>query len=301
MDGALLALHAGMDTVLRLQDGIIRRDQAMAAGLPESTLSSRVRRRSWIRVLPGVYAVDVDPTTPTARIRATALWAGDDSAITGAAAAWWWELTDAPAELIEVLVPGRRRMSAVDGVRVIRADVDEREIDRHRRLRLTTPASTCLRLARLGAPDLLEVALRKGSRSDDLDEALRLGRGRRGQLNARRCCEEVRDNPWSHPERALHRLFRAAGITGWTANPPVRLDSGRRTPDVLFDKIKLIVEVDGRRYHGSAAQHDSDHRRQNEFLDRGYLVLRFTPRQIADEPDLVIGLVRRTIDRLNAA
>lgn len=300
MDGALLALHAGLDTVLRLQDGIIRRDQAMAAGVPESTLSSRVRRRTWLRVLPGVYAVDVDPATPTARIRATGLWAGDDSAITGAAAAWWWQLTDAPAEIIDVLVPQRRRMSTIQGICVIRSDVDEREIDRHRRLRLTTPAATCFRLARLGEPDLLEVALRTGTRPGDLDEALRLGRGRRGQFHARRSREDVRDNPWSHPERALHRLFREAGITGWTANARVSLDAGPRNPDVLFEELKLIVEVDGRRFHGTAAQHDRDHRRQNEFLDLGYLVLRFTPGQIADEPDAVVSLVRRAIDRLSA-
>ncbi|HEY5880674.1 MAG TPA: type IV toxin-antitoxin system AbiEi family antitoxin domain-containing protein [Nakamurella sp.] len=89
MDGSLLALRAGLDAVLRLQDGIVRRDQVMAAGVPESTLSSRVRRKAWIRVLPGVYAVNVDPSTPTSRVRATSLWAGDDSVITGEAAAWW--------------------------------------------------------------------------------------------------------------------------------------------------------------------------------------------------------------------
>lgn len=77
MDGALLALQAGLDAVLRLQDGIIRRDQALAAGLAAPTLSNRVRRKAWIRVLPGVYAVGVDATTPCPRIRATALWAGD--------------------------------------------------------------------------------------------------------------------------------------------------------------------------------------------------------------------------------
>jgi hypothetical protein len=67
MEGALLALHAGLDAVLHLQDGIIRRDQAMAAGLTEPTVDSRVRRGRWIRVLPRVYTVDVDPARPTSR------------------------------------------------------------------------------------------------------------------------------------------------------------------------------------------------------------------------------------------
>lgn len=299
MDGTLLALHAGLDAVLRLQDGIIRRDQAMAAGLSESTLSSRVRRRSWIRVLPGVYAVDVDPCTPNSRVRATGLWAGDDSTISGSAAAWWWDLTDHAPEVIEVVVPPARRMSTLKGITVIRGRVDDREVGRHRRLRLTTPAATCLRLARLGEPDLLDVALRKGLKQTQLDEVLRLGRGRRGQLRARRSREDVRDNPWSNPERELHGLLREARITGWVANPPVLVANGRRRhPDVLFEEIPLIVEVDGRRHHSTPEQHDADHRRQNALTDLGYTVLRFTPRQIVHEPDAVIALVRRAIVRL---
>ncbi|HEY5880673.1 MAG TPA: hypothetical protein VIU11_17315, partial [Nakamurella sp.] len=151
-------------------------------------------------------------------------------------------------------------MSRRNGINVVRTDVDEREVDRHRRLRLTTPAATCLRLARTGRPDLLEVVLRTGASQDQLDEALSLGHGRRGQLRAGRSREEVRDNPWSYPERALHRLFLEAGITRWTANAAVRLGGERRHPDVLFDEIKLVVEVDGRRYHSTPDQHDRDHR-----------------------------------------
>ncbi len=298
MDGSVLALHAGLDAVLHLQNGIIRRDQAMAAGLSGSTVASRVHRGRWIRVLPRVYAVGVDPAAPTSRIRATSLWAGDDSVVTGQAAAWWWGLTDRAPSVVEVVVPRCRRMSKIDGVHVVRADLDELEIDRHRRLPLTTPAATCLHLARTGEPDLLEVALRQGLGTAGLDEALELGRGRPGQVEARRRRERVRDNPWSAPESDLHRLFRNAGITGWTANPRVRLAVGRRYPDVLFDEVLLVVEVDGHRYHRTPAQAAADLQRQNAFVDEGYTVLRFTPADIADDPARVVALVRRTVERL---
>lgn len=298
MDGALLALHAGLDAVLMLQDGIIRRDQAMAAGLSGSTVASSVHRGRWIRVLPRVYAVGVDPAAPTSRVRSTALWAGDDAAITGEAAAWWWELTDRAPGTVEVVVPPQRRMSQIDGVKVIRAVLGELEIDGHRRLRLTTPAATCLHLARKGKPDLLEVALREGLTSDGLDKTLDAGRGRPGQVKARRSREQVRDNPWSSPERALHRLFREAGLTGWTANPRLLLRDGARHPDVLFDEVMLVVEVDGPRYHSTPAQIADDLKRQNAFVDEGYTVLRFMPYEIVDEPKRVLALVRRNIERL---
>lgn len=298
MDGAVLALHAGLDAVLVLQDGIIRRDQAMAAGLSGSTVASKVYRERWLRVLPRVYAVDVDPSSATSRVRAAALWAGDDAVVTGEAAAWWWGLTDRAPGTVEVVVGSARRMSRVAGIEVLRTDLSDLEIDRHRRIPVTTPAATCLHLARSGRPDLLEVALRRGLRGNLLDETLEVGRGRPGQAQARRSRERVRDNPWSSPESCLHGLFRNAGIAGWSANPTVRLPVGVRYPDVLFVDVKLVVEVDGHRYHRTATHSAADLARQNAFVDQGYTVLRFTPAQLADEPDLVVALVRRTVQRL---
>lgn len=301
MDGALLALHAGLDSVLVLQDGIIRRDQAMAAGLSGSTVASKVYRKRWVRVLPRVYAVGVDPSSATSRVRAAALWAGEDAVVTGAAAAWWWGLSDRAPSTIEVVVGSQRRMSRIDGIDVLRTDLADLEIDRHRRIPVTTPAATCLHLARTDRPDLLEVALRKGLGADLLDLTLEIGRGRPGQAQARRSRERVRDNPWSSPESSLHRLFRDAGVTGWTANPRVCLAEGVRHPDVLFDDIMLVVEVDGHRYHRTPAQAAADLKRQNAFVDECYTVLRFTPAEIADEPDRVVALIRRTVERLARA
>jgi len=149
--------------------------------------------------------------------------------------------------------------------------------------------------------DLLETALRKELRADRLEETLRIGRGRPGQVRARRSRDRVRDNPWSAPESALHRLFREAGIVGWSADPRVRLAVGARHPDVLFEDVPLVVEVDGHRYHRTPAQAEADHKRQNAFVDEGYTVLRFTPAEIGDEPDRVLALIRRTIERLRAA
>jgi very-short-patch-repair endonuclease len=87
-------------------------------------------------------------------------------------------------------------------------------------------------------------------------------------------------------------------LTDWTANPPLRLECGVRHPDVLIEDVMLIVEVDGHRYHSSPKQVAADGRRQNAFVELGYTVLRFTPAEIADDPERVVALVRRTIDRL---
>ncbi len=128
---------------------------------------------------------------------------------------------------------------------------------------------------------------------------LAAGAYRPGQPRARRSCADVAENPWSHPERALHRLFRSANLAGWTANSPVRVGGVLIHPDVRFDRAALVVEVDGRAFHSSPEQHDADHRRQNALVAAGWTVLRFTPRQIAETPAAVIGLVRATLARLD--
>jgi hypothetical protein len=72
---------------------------------------------------------------------------------------------------------------------------------------VTSAARTCLDLGRLGLPDRLDTALRtRRVTQAQLDGTLAAGRGSRGQTSARRARVAVVDNPWSHPERALHDL-----------------------------------------------------------------------------------------------
>lgn len=57
--------------MLRAQDGVIARRQVIAAGLTKNDIDRLLRRREWVRLLPGVY---VDHTgVPTWVQRA---WAG---------------------------------------------------------------------------------------------------------------------------------------------------------------------------------------------------------------------------------
>ena len=171
------------------------------------------------------------------------------------------------------------------------------------RVRVTSPDRTCLDLARQGRDAGLVDALRmRRVTPTTLAGSVDLGRGRRGQVRARAAVDQVADNPWSVPERDLHQLFRQNGITGWRANAPVTI-AGRKTryPDVRFDEIKLLVEIDGRTTHDSSDAFDSDHSRQNDLIDAGWTVLRFTARQVYNEPAMVVRTVRRNIDRLRGA
>lgn len=119
----------GLGDILAGQNGVIRRDQAVAAGRNRSRIDDLIRRGRWQRLLPTVYAVGADPHGARVRVRATWLWAGDSAAITGAAAACWWGLTPVVPSQITVIVPPPARRAPRPGVDVLRACLDSRDAD----------------------------------------------------------------------------------------------------------------------------------------------------------------------------
>ena len=52
MDVAAFARVLGLEATLREQNGVIRRDQALAAGLTRHRIDNLVKQDRWVRVLP---------------------------------------------------------------------------------------------------------------------------------------------------------------------------------------------------------------------------------------------------------
>lgn len=100
----------------------------------------------------------------------------------------------------------------------------------------------------------------------------------------------------SAAERLLIEEVRAAGLTGWAANYPVRVGSlGIAVADLAFPRLKLAIEVDGRAWHTSAERFQLDRTRQNRLVNAGWLVLRFTWDDLANRPRYVIATLRATL------
>ncbi|HET8590836.1 MAG TPA: DUF559 domain-containing protein, partial [Nakamurella sp.] len=94
------------------------------------------------------------------------------------------------------------------------------------------------------------------------------------------------------------------GISGWVANHRARSVDGSVHPDVEFESVKLAVEIDGREYHDpelAAQAFEDDHERELALVAAGWTVLRFTVRQIMEQPERFLQLVRDTLARLVAA
>ena len=106
---------------------------------------------------------------------------------------------------------------------------------------------------------------------DELEAVLRSGR--RGTAALRAAVD-----PTSPPSPAARTASSATSCCSASATalpipePNVRI--GRYRPDMLWREAMLIVELDGRDAHHTAAQRAADARRQAELERRGYTVLR---------------------------
>ena len=63
--------------------------------------------------------------------------------------------------------------------------------------------------------------------------------------------------------------------------------------DAYWPDHRLVVEVDGWRGHRSAAQIERDHQRDLELRAAGYVVLRYTERQLIETPAAVAADIGR--------
>jgi very-short-patch-repair endonuclease len=163
-------------------------------------------------------------------------------------------------------------------------------------LRLTSPALTALDLCEALGGGAIDRALRTRSTTVALMRmALAMTAGRTGNRVRRQLLLDSRDEPWSEAERQVHRLLRAAKITEWQANQPVRLGGVTVYPDVCFRRLRLVVEIDGREFHNDPEVFESDRHRQNLLVLHGWRVLRVTWQMIQQEPDRVIAMVREAM------
>jgi very-short-patch-repair endonuclease len=61
--------------------------------------------------------------------------------------------------------------------------------------------------------------------------------------------------------------------------------------DAVWDRQRLVVEVDGYRSHGTRPQFERDREKDARMMLAGYRVLRFTWRQITREPAFVVATI----------
>lgn len=285
----------------RLQNGLFTLRQARECGLSKDQISHRLNRGCWTRVAGDVVTRTVGPASPWLRAQAAALtW--PDAVVCLTTAALLHNLPVPDDGVTHVTLPRHRDTGR--GLVVHEYPVGASDVVHVGRAAVTTIHRTLVDcIGRLPADQSEQLVTWAGTRdlltAASLAAAIDQRRGAWGNVQRRRAVAALTEGAYNPAERRLHRILRRAGLSGWRADQRIDLPEGTTLrADVLFDRDRLVIEVDGFATHGRRT-FQADRTRQNALVGAGYTVLRFTWWDLVERPDTVARQVRMTLRRLS--
>jgi very-short-patch-repair endonuclease len=283
----------------RRQGGLVHRRQCRALGLTDRQLHRLAVQGCLNPLGHGVLRVAGAPATDL-----TTMWhcvLATRGVLVAGSAAYLWGMIEQPPGTVQVAIRHDRRVTAPTGCRIRRVGLAAGDCDRRYGLPVTGQVRSALDLIADSGPveatTFADRAVSQGWLSlPDLER--RLQRPLPGNGTLRRVIRTLATGAEAESERRLHRLLHAHGITGWTANHQVRAAGVLVARlDVAFVSARIAIEVDGFAYHRDRDRFQRDRTRQNELVNLGWTVLRFTWQDITADPDRVIATVRLALRR----
>jgi very-short-patch-repair endonuclease len=281
-----------------IQEGLIRIDQLRALGLGTDTARSRHARYSLHRVHRGVYLLGHAALTPAAELLAAAFAGGPQALVSHLFAAYALGTAPRPAGPPSITTPGPRRSRP--HLRLHQGAVASADVGHVGAIPVTGPVRTLLDVATTGDLRTLErvmdqALIRRLVGERELQAAFTRYRGHHG-LGPLRALLAGRADPdfsRSEAERLLLRLVREAGL----ATPRRNVEIAGWEVDFLWPEERLIVELDGYRFHSGRTSFERDRRKTAELEDAGFRVLRLSWRQLAEQPTWVIARIAERLAR----
>ena len=283
------------------QEGVVSLEQLIATGLSEDEIRHRVRL-GWLRPIHRrVFAVGYLPVTRKGKWWAALLAIGDDAVLSHSTAAAVWGILPEVDQDIHVTVPELQRRRH-DGVEPHRNRLGRDELTAHLGLPVTTPIRTLLDLA-ITNPEHLERAIRQAeynhlTSAAALAAAVAEVRGRRGIQKLREALAKVTETPGitrSKLEQRFVEFLRRYSLPRPKLNVAMKIGGKDIVVDALWLEQRVIVELDGRAAHATAAAFESDRARDAALVAAGYRVVRITWRRLHDDGALVAGELRKIL------
>jgi very-short-patch-repair endonuclease len=293
------AVHVVAELAAR-QKGVVSRVQLIAAGVPRGVITRLIREGFLHPLHRGVYAVGHLALPQFAAEQAALLACGDRAVISGRSALYLWGILDRPPQEVEVTVGGRHCRKR-RGIRLHLVDaIDERDVRMRHGLRVVFPARALIELAADAGPDELgdaiaEARVEKLIRDGEL-EAATARAGRRSGAPQMRAFLRDEGEPAltrSRAERRFRRLLRAAHLP----QPKLNARVAGREVDFLWPSERLVLEVDGWKFHRHRRAFENDRKKDMMLSDAGYHVIRVTWQQFTKEPLALIAHIARVLDR----
>lgn len=292
---------ADLYAIAAIQGGVIRRSQALEAGLTRHQIDGRVKTGQWVRVARGGYRlIELVGETELVRAAATVL---SSAVVSHSSAARIHRMSFVPIARASVTVHASKTHK-FSGVRVVRGmDMKRDHVEDWGGLAMTTVARTAFDLGSEVSQRHLAVIVDEALASrrttlDDLDDVLRdVERKGKPGVRAMRSVLDARtesDRRQTELERIGLQVLKSGGLPSFEIEYPIPWRPDRRC-DVAFVSAQLAIEWDSFRWHSQERVFQSDRERDREAIEHGWRVLRFTWKDVTENPDSVLHSVRRLL------
>jgi very-short-patch-repair endonuclease len=280
------------------QLGLLTRAQAIAAGLTRRQIAYRLHTGAWQLAAPGVYRLAGTPPDPDLPLLAAVLATG--GAASHRSAAHRLGLLGRRPVRPEITV-GRGRSHP--GAAIVHRPLDfaPSDVCDVRGIACTTATRTLVDLGAVVGAAVVDDALHRALRLDltTYDDVVaryfslsRPGRAGCGPLRAVLLEHDPAMAPAeSDLETLLLRILRDAGLPEPARQHEVVVHGERFRIDIAYPELRIAIEGDGFGVHTEREQFERDHARQNLLVLDGWLILRFTWRQLCTRPEWVAAQV----------
>ena len=287
------------------QCSVFSRAQALALGGDDKLISRRLAQGRWIRLAAGVYGLPGVAECFERRVWIAYLATSPLAVVSFQTAAAFADFTGFPRREVTLTVPhgGHHRIEGAFVHQI--SDVLPHHVMLRYGMRCTTPERTVIDLAAICSRSrLFETVddarvhgkVKVAGIGDVLQDVAR--RGKPGLAKVAYVLDKLgpgKTLSMSILERMLHDLIEGAGLpTLHRQYPhPGRLFTNGCVDGAYVD-AKMIVEVDGRRWHDRIAQRKRDIDRDNEAGRAGWYTQRLLYEHVKSDPDGTAAVVRDT-------
>lgn len=268
----------------RLQGEVVSRRQAILSGMSPDAVKWAVRKGAWRAIYPGVYATSTGLASRRTQLWAALLYAGEGAILSHETAAELTGLADRQSRLINITIPAGRRVVAPRGLKI--------HLTRHVAPRWhfaqgipphTMIDDTIIDLANAAASldDAVGWVTAAFARSLTNEWPLRQAIAARSRLRWRNELDDVitlaahgthsvLEYRYDRDVERAHSLPEAARQVRF-----IKRDGSRGFRDRYYEEYgRLVIELDGKRYHPDENRHH-DRARDNQAAAQGGSTLRY--------------------------
>jgi hypothetical protein len=269
------------------QHGRVARGQLIVLGLSDDVIDYRLARSRLHVVYRGVYALGHEAPTREGNWMAAVLAGGEGAVLSHRDAAALWGIRPSSRPRIDVTTPRSRRPRP--GIQFHRSSLPPDEVTTKDGIPVTTVPRTLFDLAAIMRPRQLERALNEAEIRHLWDELSLLDLlrryPRRAGISAVRAILDARNAGAKLLRSDLEVEFLEFVDAAGFPEPKLNDDVEGFEVDAVWRRERVVVELDSRTFHLTAAAFEQDRERDRILLAAGWRPIRVTSRQLRHAPD----------------